>query len=52
MDANQAKADANLKELKEDIKTSQAKTDVNLKEMRDEIHSIRSELEETIQHQM
>jgi hypothetical protein len=32
------------------MKAKQAKVDANLKEMREEIDSIRSELEETIQH--
>jgi translation elongation factor EF-1beta len=48
MNANQAKADANLKELKEDIKTNQAKTDINLNEMRKEIKSRQAEMRSII----
>jgi hypothetical protein len=39
MEINQVKADENLKQLKEDIKTNQVKTDVNLKEMRSIVNS-------------
>jgi signal transduction histidine kinase len=45
MEATQERMDANLKDLKEDIKSSQA-------EMRSTICAIRSELEGTIQHEM
>jgi predicted nuclease with TOPRIM domain len=59
--------DANLKEMKRDIKTSQAKEGTNLREMKEEkkaemdihqekmevaIHFIWSELEETIKHRV
>jgi putative ubiquitin-RnfH superfamily antitoxin RatB of RatAB toxin-antitoxin module len=46
--ANQGKEDANLKELKKDIKTNQAKTGVNLREMREEIKSSQAEMRSII----
>jgi hypothetical protein len=56
MDANRKDDQEEMKDLLArlecKIKANQAKTDVKQKEMREVIHSIRSELEETIQHRM